>query len=73
MGAIGSVGHARREFCPGGTPGNSRFNAGEARTETLVPKGRLKTLVALSRPFGTDLLFGSLTRRFNRFLGGTVN
>jgi hypothetical protein len=40
-----------------------RFNAGEAGIETLVPKGRLRILVALSRPFGTGLSFGPLTRR----------
>jgi len=40
-----------------------RFKAREARTENLVPKGRLRILLALSRPFGTDLSFGSLTRR----------
>ncbi len=36
-----------------------RFNAGEATKGTLVPKGRLRTLLAFSRPFGTDLLLGS--------------
>ncbi len=35
-----------------------RFNAGEGTKGTLVPKGRLRTLLALSRPFGTDLLVG---------------
>jgi hypothetical protein len=49
-----------------------RFNAGEARKGTLVPKGRLRTPVAFSRPFGTDLLFGfahpALKRR--AILGG---
>ena len=34
-----------------------RFNAGEARKGILVPKGRLRILLALSRPFGTGLLF----------------
>ena len=34
-----------------------RFNAGEARNGILVPKGRLRTLLALSRPFGTDPRF----------------
>jgi len=45
-------------FVPEGHPGIARrFNAGEARKGTLVPKGRLRILVALSRPFGTELLF----------------
>jgi len=35
-----------------------RFNAGEARKGTLVPKGRLRILDVFSHPFGTDLLFG---------------
>jgi hypothetical protein len=57
-------GLGRGSFVPEGQLAIARrFNAGEARTETLVPKGRLRTLVALSRPFGTDLSFGSLTRR----------
>ncbi|MGA2661381.1 MAG: hypothetical protein ABSH34_28190, partial [Verrucomicrobiota bacterium] len=46
-----------------------RFNAGQARNGTLVPKGRLRILLALSRPFGTDLLFRladpALKRRAN--------
>ena len=46
-----------------GRPYLSLTRMGEARTETLVPKGRLRVIVALSRPFGTDLSFGSLTRR----------
>jgi hypothetical protein len=40
-----------------------RFNAGEVRAETLVPKGRLRIRIAFSRPFGTDPTFGSLTQR----------
>ncbi len=43
-----------RSFVPEGHPTIARrFNAGEAARETLVPKGRLKTLLAFSRPFGT--------------------
>jgi len=54
----------RGNFVPEGHPAIARrFNVGEARTETLVPKGRLRMLVGLNRPFGTDLSFGSLTRR----------
>jgi hypothetical protein len=57
-------GMGRGSFVPEGHLAIARrFNAGEAGTETLVPKGRLSILVALSRPFGTDLSFGSLTRR----------
>ncbi len=36
-----------------------RFNAGEATKGARVPKGRLRTFLAFSRPFGTDLLLGS--------------
>ncbi len=36
-----------------------RFNAGEATKRTLVSKGRLRTLLAFNRPFGTDLLLGA--------------
>ena len=45
-------------FVPEGQPRIARrFNAGEARKEILVPEGRLRTLLALSRPFGTDSRF----------------
>ena len=31
-----------------------RFNAGEARKRALVPKGRLRRVLVLNRPFGTE-------------------
>jgi hypothetical protein len=47
-------------FVPEGHPAIARrFNAGEVRKEILVPEGRLRTLLALSRPFGTDPRFRS--------------
>jgi hypothetical protein len=39
------------------------FQRREGQNKDLVPKGRLRILVALNRPFATDLPFGSLTRR----------
>ncbi len=56
--AIKSGGHAPRKCCPGGTSENSpAFQRRGARKGILVPKGRPRRPLALSRPFGTDLLF----------------